>query len=160
MKKIYVLAFCCMVLGWALPACGYDGVDIPAIKRMAEQGDAESQSRLGALYASGVGLPMDKKEAIAWYTKAAAQESPLGMWNLAFMLVKGDGVPIDYLKALVLFRKAAEKGLDMAQYDVGMMYLQGLGTPADRAEAEKWFHKAADQGYRNAERMLVELAKQ
>jgi len=43
------------------------------IMRAANQGDAEAQYRLGVLYAKGVGVKKDRREANRWYRKAANQ---------------------------------------------------------------------------------------
>lgn len=160
MKTRYALILlCCIFIGGTLsPAWGYDGVDFAAVKKQADAGDPDAQSKLGVLYASGLGVKQDLKEAARWYKKAADQSYPLGMWNLAFLYVRGEGVPkVDYVKALGLFRNAAELGLDRAQYDLGMMYLNGLGTEENSKEAEKWFHRAADQGNREAVKILKEI---
>ena len=39
----------------------------------AEQGDADSQSNLGRMYANGLGVPKDDKLAVKWYRLAADQ---------------------------------------------------------------------------------------
>jgi uncharacterized protein len=156
-KLTLTLLLLCLTL--PLTARGFDGVSAPQLQKQAEAGDADAQSKLGVLYASGMGgLKRDKKEAARWYQKAADQGHPLGQWNLAFMYVKGEGVPVDYTRARHLFRKAAENGFVNAQYDLGMMILQGMGGDQDRKEAKKWFHMAADQGYKEAEEILKELA--
>ena len=142
-----------------MPAWGFDGMDIVGIKKIAEAGNAEAQSKLGVLYASGVGMNMDKQEAVRWYRKSADQGNPVGQWNLAFMYVRGEGVDVNFTDARELFRKSAESGFANAQYDLGMMLLQGLGGKQDQTEAERWFHKAAEQRYREAKTILKELAR-
>jgi uncharacterized protein len=142
-------------------AWGFDGMDIVKIEKMARQGDAEAQSKMGVMYASGVGMKLDKQEALRWYRKSAEQGYPIGQWNLAFMYVRGEGgVAANFGEARELFRKSAESGLPNAQYDLGMMILNGLGGRQSRGEAEKWFRRAADQGYREAKKMLEELGSQ
>ena len=91
---------------------------------------------MGVLYASGVGIPVDKQEAVRWYRKSAGQGYPVGQWNLAFMYIRGEGVEADFYEARRLFRKAAESGFANAQYDLGMMLLQGLGGTQDQDGAE------------------------
>lgn len=140
-----------------MPAWGFDGTDIAQVRKMAEGGNADAQSKLGVLYASGVGMQMDKREAVRWYRKSAEQGYPVGQWNLAFMYVRGDGVETDFNAARRLFRKAAESGFANAQYDLGVMLFQGMGGPEDRDEAGKWFRLAAAQGYREAQKILKEL---
>ena len=40
---------------------------------LAEQGDARAQLTLGFMYAKGVGVPQDDKEAVKWYRLVAEQ---------------------------------------------------------------------------------------
>jgi len=158
-KSNAVLSFCFMfLLAAGMPVWGFDGMDVVQVKKMAEAGDADAQSKLGVLYASGVGMRMDKQEAARWYRKSAEQGNPVGQWNLAFMYVRGDGVEANYTEARELFRKSAENGFANAQYDLGMMLLQGMGGTQNREEAGKWFRTAAAQGYREAKQILNELA--
>jgi len=141
-----------------LPASGFDGMDIVQIKKKAEAGDAEAQSKLGVMCASGLGMKLDKQEAVRWYRKSAEQGYPVGQWNLAFMYVRGEGgVAENFAEARELFRKSATSGFTNAQYDLGMMLLNGLGGELNRKDAEKWFRMAAEQGYREAKKILEEL---
>jgi uncharacterized protein len=158
LKTITMTLTCCgILLTLALPARGFDGLDPARIEQQAQGGDADAQSKLGVMYASGVGRKQDRKEALRWYRRAAEQGNPVGEWNLAFMYVKGEGVATDFHEARKLFRKAAEGGLPNAQYDLGIMLLDGLGGNPDRVEAEKWFRLAAARGYREANKILKEL---
>ncbi len=43
------------------------------VRKLAEQGDADAQFKLGYLYAKGLGVPVDAKEAERWFGKAAEQ---------------------------------------------------------------------------------------
>jgi TPR repeat protein len=162
MKKMCMLTCICFFLGIGavLPAWGFEGVDIPTLKKQAEQGDADSQTKLGVLYSTGIGVPMDKKEAVTWYKKAAGQGDPTAAWNLAFMYIKGEGVDKDFKKARNLFRYSAEQGFVNAQYDFGIVLLDGVGGEPDRDEAIKWLRKAASQGSRDAKKVLEQLGEQ
>ncbi|MBJ6750523.1 tetratricopeptide repeat protein [Geomonas anaerohicana] len=138
---------------------GYDGTDLKEIKKLAEQGNPEAQMKLGVMFSSGVGVPLDKQEGLKWYEKSARQGYAPGQWNLAFIYIRGEVVPQDFKKAFELLQHAADAGYDSAQYDLGMMYLQGLAVPApDQEKAEVWFRRAAAQGNREAKKMLKELA--
>jgi TPR repeat protein len=58
-----------------------DGTGVPkneqeAVKwftKAAEQGDADGQVWLGAMYLGGRGVPKNEQEAVKWLTKAAEQ---------------------------------------------------------------------------------------
>ena len=43
------------------------------IRPLAEQGNANAQYNLGALYDNGLGVPQDKVRAYMWFTLSAAQ---------------------------------------------------------------------------------------
>jgi len=48
-----------------------DGSVEQKIRIKAEQGDAELQNNLGAMYANGEGVAQDDKQAAFWFCKAA-----------------------------------------------------------------------------------------
>ena len=79
MKKLMIplIALCLCPVGCGnsktAEEAAQDG-DIPALKRMAENGDAEAQYHLAEGYGDGVkGLEWDHEEAAKWYRKAAEQ---------------------------------------------------------------------------------------
>ena len=55
---------CTMGVNWLLKA--------------AESGNVSAQDRLGRCYEQGIGVPVNKEEAIRWYEKAAAQGGMIG----------------------------------------------------------------------------------
>src|SRR5215831_11903976 len=77
-----------------LSGCG-DGVD--ALRKAAEQGNAQAQSNLGAMYQDGKVVPQSDTEAVKWYRKAAEQGFTLVQSdvqsNLGMMYADGRGVP-------------------------------------------------------------------
>lgn len=79
-------------------------------KPLAEQGSAESQLRLSALYALGKGVPQDSKQALAWVQKSAAQKNPEARNMLGVIYLNGEVAPQDYEQALSLFRSSAAQG--------------------------------------------------
>ncbi|MBJ6800372.1 tetratricopeptide repeat protein [Geomonas propionica] len=160
MKLMQVVLWVAMVVAiGAGSGYGYDGTDLKEVQKLAEQGNAEAQMKLGVMLSSGVGVPLDKLGGLKWYEKSASQGYPPGQWNLAFVYIRGEVVPQDFKKAFQLLRQAADAGFDSAQYDLGMMYLQGLAVPApDQDKADVWFRRAAAQGNRDAKKILKELA--
>lgn len=109
----------------------------------AEQGDSESQNKLGNLYYNGYGVKQDYKEAELWYLKADKQgniEATINIGNIYF-------IKHEISEALKWYLKAASQNLDTAQHRLGIIYLIGEGVKKDAGEALSWFRKAADQGY-------------
>ena len=163
MKKICSLICICFFLGIGavLPAWGFEGFDFPKVKKEAEQGDPDAQSKMGVMYATGIGAPMNKKVADKWYKKAADQGEPISQWNLAFMYVRGEGgLEVNYTEARKLFLMSAQRGFSSAQYDLGIVLLDGVGGEPNRDEAITWFKRAAAQGNRDAKKILKELGEQ
>ena len=113
-------------------------------RRLAEEGDANAQERLGHAYSYGQGVPQDRDEAAKWYRKAAEQGNAEAQLQLGGLHQYGLGVPQDYAEAVNWYRKAAEQGHAEAQYNLGNAYYCGHGVPQDYAEAVRWFLKAVD----------------
>ncbi len=89
---------------------GRDPTALRLVRPMAGLGDASAQNALGAMYASGKGVPLDYVEAAKWYRKAADQGNPAAQYNLGVAYANGLGVPLDDAEALKWYRKAAEQG--------------------------------------------------
>jgi TPR repeat protein len=67
--------------------------DATDIRKLAEQGVADAQYRLGLIYYSGRGVPQDYKEAVRWHRKAAEQGYAKAQHELGRMYNIGYGVP-------------------------------------------------------------------
>jgi uncharacterized protein len=116
-------------------------------KRLAAKGDAEAQSALGYMYASGHGVKQDYKKAASWYRKAAEQGHAGAQSNLGVMYASGQGMPQNDKEAAAWYLKAAEQGYAAAQFNLGVMYANGQGVPQDLVQAHKLFSLAeATQG--------------
>ncbi len=91
-------------------------------RKAAEQGLAEAQHDLGAMYLTGRGVAKDEVQAIAWYRKAAEQDLAYSQYALGIAYSEGAGVVEDYAQAVAWYRKAAEQGFANAQANLGRMY--------------------------------------
>lgn len=128
--------------------------DAKAYRASAEQGDAESQFKLGSMYFYGKGVPQDYSEALVWYRKAANQGNANAEFNLGSMYYRGTGVKQDYADAIRWVRSSADQGNKRAQDGMGIAYYYGNGVSRDYSEAIRWYKKSADQGYTHAEEDL------
>ncbi len=117
---------------------------------LAEEGDAEAQFYVGALYYHGEGVPQSNAEAARWYRRAADRGHAAAQHNLGVMLYTGEGMSVNAQEALEWFQRAAEQGHGPAQYNLGIMYAEGSGTTPDNAQAYLWFSLAAEQNEANA----------
>jgi TPR repeat protein len=125
--------------------------DIPKavfwLGKSAEQGNAEAQASLGALYELGTGGPgnvrHDLHAAVYWYRKAAKQGLASAQQSLGAMYYQGRALPKDYAQAAAWFRRSAEQGDADGQNDLGGLYARGEGVSQDYAEAYFWLELAS-----------------
>ncbi|RMZ83753.1 hypothetical protein DV738_g873, partial [Chaetothyriales sp. CBS 135597] len=117
-------------------------------QRAAELGYKYSQFRLGSAWEYGLlGCPIDARQSITWYTRAAAQgehqsELALSGWYLTgceSLLQQSDR------EAYLWAQKAASSGLAKAEYAMGYFTEVGIGTAPNVDEARRWYYRAAVQ---------------
>jgi TPR repeat protein len=120
------------------------GVAMRYGQEAATEGDADAQFVVGALYARG--MAPDPFRAASWYLRAARQNHPKAMYNLAMAFLTGNGVAKDPNQALVWFTKAADAGYADAAVNLGILYERGGSVKPDRDEALKWYRRAAELG--------------
>ncbi|KAK5065202.1 hypothetical protein LTR84_001039 [Exophiala bonariae] len=135
---------------------------IQLFQQAAELGYKYSQFRLGSAFEYGLlGCPIDARQSIAWYTRAAAQgehqsELALSGWYLTGsepLLTQSD------TEAFLWARKAASSGLTKAEYAMGYFFEVGIGTAVDVEEAKRWYYRAAAQSHVKARERLEELKR-
>ena len=125
--------------------------------KAAQDGDAQSQFLLGAMYTLGRGVPLDYKKAVELLTQAAEQSNVMAQATLALVYFNGEGgIPKDLGEAEKWARKSADQGNAVGETTLGNLYLKGTPTiNVDYVEAANWFHKAAVQGNARAEGNLA-----
>ena len=74
---------------------------------LAEQGNAEAQRLLGAIYYAGQGVSQDYQEAAKWYRKAAQQGNADAQLILGVMYRNGQGVSHDLVRSYMWLNLAA-----------------------------------------------------
>ena len=110
-KYLLKLTLACYLalIGCVNPGCTSDVADrcqqlykngqyeqaFPVCSKAAEQGDANAQVMLGAMYDFGEGVRQDYAEAGKWYRKAAEQGYAFAQCNLGWMYNFGKGVQQD-----------------------------------------------------------------
>jgi TPR repeat protein len=133
---------------------------------LAEQGYADAQSNLGAMYEKGLGVPQDFKTAVKWYTLAAEQGYASAQSNLGLMYAKGQGVIQDYVRAHMWFNIAASSGHENITENVSVRRMGGVFigfnknavtnrdivakrmTPADISAAQKLARECVRKKYK------------
>lgn len=131
-------------------------VSLPIYKYYDQADDLQTPLRIATMYEEGKGTEVDKKEAIAWYRKAAERGNPAAALKVAQIFERGDGVEVDAWTAVEWYRKAAEAGQVDAQFRLGIAYLRAdnLKLRADSTESTKWLGQAAAQGHQKARELL------
>jgi tetratricopeptide (TPR) repeat protein len=76
-------------------------------RKAAEQGEAEAQSRLGDLYAKGIGVGRDYGEAAKWHRKAAEAGLPSAQNGFAWMLATSTNASLRNSPLAVTFAEKA-----------------------------------------------------
>jgi uncharacterized protein len=110
---------------------------------LAEAGNAEAQTLLGAMYWSGEGVPRDHREAAKWYLRAAEKGYARAQNDIGFMYGFGEGIPpkdnVQAYKWLSLavrnYTAKNQDRLDQATKDLAAV--RARLTPAQIAEAER-----------------------
>lgn len=107
--------------------------------KMAEQGDAEAQWRLGTLYRNGDGVQQSDAEAVELFRRAAEQKYVPALSALGSQYWAGRGVPQDYNKAYFWYDVALAQGDENAGSQ-----LQDLATELTQDELAKAHQQAKD----------------
>lgn len=162
----FLLFFACSAAGAVNLGKGLDaldrgdyGVALKEFTRLADEGNARAEYRLGTMLAMGLGVTRNYGRAANWLNKAAVQGNPRAENDLAVLYELGWGVPSDPKKASQWFRKAAEQGIGAAQLSLASLYREGRGVPPDRIEAFAWANAATQLGEPRAEKLLDSISK-
>ena len=130
-------------------------------RKAAEQGHAQAQFNLGAMYALGQGIAQDNKEAIRWLHKVAEYVDVETQFYLGKMYDKKwthekaeESFPRDDEQVVFWYHKVAEQGHANTQFKLGEMYAEGRGVAKDDEEALRWHYKAAEHGHVTAQHNL------
>lgn len=114
---------------------------------LAQAGVSRAQNNIGACFAEGLGVPVDRPLALKWLTLAAEAGDPVGQRNCAAFHMQGtNGSDADYARAADYYRRAAEQDDAVSQDMLSWMLLEGEVMPPDPAEAKRWAERAANAG--------------
>lgn len=117
----------------------------------AEQGDADAQSLLGALFYFGDGVEQDYGEALRWFRLAAAQGDAYSQSSLGNMYRRGLAVDVDFAQAADWYRKAAAGGRRWAQYSLARLLESGEGVTTNPIAARRLYLLAANKDLDSAQ---------
>lgn len=117
---------------------------------------------LARIYEKGEGVPASQIEAYRYWSAAAGQREPVGMYNKGRMLMEGVGTARNYFEGFALLLRAADQWQTDAMYYIAQIYANGtFAHDRSDVEATKWIQIAAtkDERYRKvADQMMAKLS--
>ena len=123
-----------------------ESYSLTLFQKAADLGYKFSQFRMGCAFEYGLfNLPIDPRQSIMWYSRAAVQEEHQSELALSgWYLTGSEGVlQQSDTEAYLWARKAAMAGLAKAEYAMGYFTEVGIGIPANLEDAKRWYWRAA-----------------
>lgn len=111
------------------------------ISRVNKKTRANRQYELGLMYANGMVVKKNVRQAIEWYRKAAEG---------------GNQEALDALKELAENKDYSEETKANAQYALGSLYTNSEGVEKGVSKGMEWYRKAAIWGHEKALKALME----
>ena len=119
---------------------------------------------MGLIYAWGIGVFRNVREAVRWYEKAADAGNPWAQVALGALLVEGytdetgRAQEPDPVRAYLLFTQASRQGVAQGTANLALLYLKGIPekqvqAQPDVARALLW--RLSDDGYPGAPVLLA-----
>jgi hypothetical protein len=120
----------------------YSMMQLPDLRRLANQGDPRAEYALGKHYANGDGVKQDYRAAKDWFLAAAEQGHIRAQARTAEAFWSGKGVPRDYSKAYYWASLAKAGGDETAPVIVmnSAARLSPAQISAEQKQAEQWLH--------------------
>lgn len=128
----HLLMFCMLMYGCASNPAYHQGLvaaenedyatAVALWSRLADEGDARAQFKLGELYHEGLGVNPDITRAMQWYLLAAEQGHAEAQNNLGIIYDDGDEIRANFRTAMKWYLLAAEQGDPGAQFNLGSIY--------------------------------------
>ena len=115
------------------------------LELLAKNNDSDAKSKLGILFARGIGVQKDLKQAAKLFKEAAKAGFVKAQSDLAGAYLMGRGVERNPTTAGYWFEKAAKAGYGEAQIQRGLIKIQGTGCRQDIKTGLVWLKKASQQ---------------
>jgi TPR repeat protein len=118
--------------------------------RAAKFGYRNSQARLGQVFEYGqLGVAIDNRSSIHWYSKAAAQEDHDAELAISGWYLTGSAGILEQndQEAYLWARKAALAENSKAEFAMGYFSETGIGCPKSFDDAKRWYGRAAGESF-------------
>lgn len=127
-----------------------------ALKKSSENPKKkDAMYNLGVIYDNGLGVSVNKSEAVNWYKLAADNNHKIAQFNLAWMYFNGDHLEKDFFQAFKYYELSAKQGYNKAQFNLASLYYSGDGTLKDYVSAYKWFKISSVNGISESKKFLA-----
>ena len=123
----------------------------------AQLGDAAAQTLVAEIFAQGLGVARNTKDAAFWYGQAANAGDPGAMFKYALLLMEGRDVPRDKKRSEELMKKAADLGNSSAQFNYGQLLVADMPGERGLKAALTYYEKSAEQGIADAQYALSQI---
>lgn len=128
---------------------------IPALQKLAAEGDARSEYWLGQLYSTGSGgLQSNIVTAVEWFKKSANHNYAGGQTAFGQCYLQGIGVAKNKKKGFKWLATAAKQESMDALWKLGQCYETGDGVSKDPQKAFDLYTRGAEQGSSFAQMFL------
>ena len=140
--------------------CEGDNLSIPdaaalvEMQSLADAGNAQAQTQVGAAYLFGKGSLQDIGKALFWLKKSAAKGSSVGQYLLGRYYVLHGKSEDDFRAAASWLKKSADQGCVQSLAYLGVLSLSGKGVEKNAEEGFRLASKAAEAGYVFAQVMV------
>ena len=123
----------------------------------AREGDPAAQTLVAEIYARGLGVPRNPKEAARWYAAAAEQGVAEAQFQYALILMDGRLADPDETRAMKLLTEAAKSGSRLAQFNLAQLIVKREPGPAGFAKAVEHYRAAAEAGLADAQYAMAQI---
>jgi TPR repeat protein len=116
------------------------------LRSAAEQGDGRADAYFGLVNYLGVGMPIDRAAAGAWFIKGVRQNDPEAECLLALWDAEQPGRAPDLAREAELLRRSAASGYVEAMHSLGVLLVKHPDLPQGKGEATDMLLSAASAG--------------
>ncbi len=120
------------------------------IEDLSSEGHAEAQNVQGIMYRQGLAVNRDLKKSKQLYIKAADNQHPAAIENLAYV----NRAEKNYKEAFELYKKCMEINRYSCHKGMADMYRYGYHVPKDTIKALELYRTAAENDYPNAQYLM------